>query len=600
MRTLDWIILILSLVLIVGYGLYKGRGSGTIQGYLLADKSMPWWAMGLSIMATQASAITFVGTTGQAYVDGMRFVQFYFGLPLAMVIISAIVVPYFHKARVVTAYEFLEQRFDAKTRLAASIVFLIQRGLGVGLALYAPAVVLSVILGWSERATVLIMAGIVVSYAVPGGIKAVTWTDVQQMILIFLGIAGAFLTAVLLLPSEVSFGDALYLAGASGRLNAVDLSFDPNNRYTLWSGLIGGMFLALSYFGCDQSQVQRYLTGKSIAHSRTSLIFNAIVKVPLQFFILLTGAMVFVFYQFEKPPMLFNKAEATKFEQALLNQGVEGPPIGSGPQGGGQAGASPVSEQYQEALRQYDQALEQRQDVARRLLEARRNGVPPREGSGAQGGSGNSGASPEELRAANRGVEDARKRGIQVLREVNGGKDYDDTNYIFLTFVTRYFPVGAVGLIIAAIFAAAMSTISAELNSLATITMMDIYRRHFRREASETHYVRVAKTATAFWGLYAAVFASFGGRLGSLIEAVNMVGSLFYGSLLGVFVLAFGFPRVTGTGAFVGMIVGEIAVLLTSWLTGISFLWYNVVGCVVVVAVGVAVSQFSINPLHEK
>ena len=569
MRTPDWIVLILSLVLIVGYGLYKGRGSRTIRGYLLADKSMPWWAMGLSIMATQASAITFIGTTGQAYVDGMRFVQFYFGLPLAMVIISAIVVPYFHKAKVVTAYEFLEQRFDAKTRLAASLVFLIQRGLGVGLALYAPAVVLSVILGWSERATVLIMAGIVVSYAVPGGIKAVTWTDVQQMILIFLGVAGAFLTAVFLLPREVSFGDALYLAGVSGKLNVVDLSFDPRNRYTLWSGLIGGMFLALSYFGCDQSQVQRYLTGKSITHSRISLMFTAWVKVPLQFFILLTGALVFVFYQFEKPPMLFNKSEAARIEQVLLSQGS-----------GGQAGANPLSGQYQEALRRYDQALDERREAAQRLLQARRNG-----------GVSNSGAETKELRDANRTVEAARQQGVQVLRQVNSGKEYDDTNYIFLGFVTKYFPVGAVGLIIAAIFAAAMSTISAELNSLATTTMIDIYRRHIKREATEIHYVRVAKMATAFWGVYAAVFASFGGRLGSLIEAVNRVGSLFYGSLLGVFVLAFGFPRATGTGAFAGLMAGEIAVLLTSQLTGISYLWYNVVGCVVVVVVGLLVSS---------
>jgi Na+/proline symporter len=558
MRTLDWMVLILSLVLIVGYGLYKGRGSGTIQAYLLADKSMPWWAMGLSIMATQASAITFIGTTGQAYVDGMRFVQFYFGLPLAMIIISATVVPYFHKARVVTAYEFLEQRFDAKTRLAASIIFLIQRGLGVGLALYAPAVVLSVILGWNERITVLLMAGIVISYAVPGGIKAVTWTDVQQMMLIFLGILGAFFAAVWLLPSDVSFGDALYLAGASGRLNAVDFSLDPNNRYTVWSGLIGGMFLALSYFGCDQSQVQRYLTGKSVGHSRTSLIFNAIVKVPLQFFILLTGAMVFVFYQFAPPPMLFNKTAETRIEQA----------------GGGLAGF-----QYQAALQQYNEALDARRDAAYRLLEARRNG--------------SAAADPSELRDANRAVEAARREGITAVELAGDGKPYDDTNYIFMNFVTTYFPVGAVGLIIAAIFAAAMSTISAELNSLATTSMIDIYRRHFHRGATDRHYVLIAKSATAFWGAYAAVFAFFGGRLGSLIEAVNLVGSLFYGSLLGVFVLAFGFPSVTGTGAFTGLVVGEIAILLTSWLTGISFLWYNVIGCVVVVATGLVISRLS-------
>ncbi|HEY7679438.1 MAG TPA: sodium:solute symporter [Terriglobia bacterium] len=567
MRLLDWIVLILSLVVIIGYGLYKSRGSQTIRGYMLADRSMPWWAMGLSIMATQASAITFIGTTGQAYTDGMRFVQFYFGLPLAMVILSATVVPFFHRARVVTAYEFLEQRFDARTRLATSFVFLIQRGLGVGLALYAPAVVLSVILGWSERATVLIMAAVVLAYAVPGGVKAVTWTDVQQMMLIFLGVICAFLTAVYLMPAEVSLGDAFYLAGVSGKLNVVDLSFDLQNRYNLWSGLIGGMFLALSYFGCDQSQVQRYLTGKSIKHSRISLIFNAVMKVPLQFFILLTGAMVFTFFIFERPPMLFNRAEAAKVEQS------------SSPE---------VAARYRAAVGQYDQALEQRRQVARQMLETRRN---PPEGAVA--------LNPAELRRANQAVNDTRQEGIAALRQANGGAAYDDTNYIFLTFVTRYFPIGLVGLIIAAIFAAAMSTISAELNSLATTSIIDVYRRFLKKEASERHYVRASKLATVFWGVYAAVFASFGGRLGSLIEAVNMVGSLFYGSLLGVFVLAFGFRRATGTGAFVGLIVGEVAVILTSRLTSISYLWYNVVGCVVVVVTGLIVSALLKKPLDR-
>jgi Na+/proline symporter len=560
MRALDWVVLIVSLIVIVGYGLHKSRGRQTIRDYILAGKSMPWWAMGLSIMATQASAITFIGTTGQGYVDGMRFVQFYFGLPLAMVILSATVVPFFHRARVVTAYEFLEQRFDPKTRVAAAIVFLIQRGLGVGLALYAPAVVLSVIFGWSERITVVIMAAIVLSYAVPGGVKAVTWTDVQQMILIFFGVITAFLTALYLMPSEVSFGDALYLAGISGKLNAVDLSFDLKNRYNLWSGLIGGMFLALSYFGCDQSQVQRYLTGKSIAHSRISLLFNAIVKVPLQFFILLTGAMVFTFFIFEKPPMLFNRTEASKIEQS--------------------SSVEPQAE-YRAALEKYDEAYEARRAIAHQMVATRNN--PP---------AGAVVLNPSELRAANQAVNEARRDGIDALEKANPGTSYDDTNYIFLTFVTRYFPVGLVGLVIAAIFAAAMSTISAELNALASTTVMDIYRRFIHRDGEDRHYVRAAKTATVFWGIYAGVFAYFGGRLGSLIEAVNMVGSLFYGSLLGVFVLAFGFRRATGTGTFIGLICGEIAVILTSRLTDISYLWYNVVGCVVVVVIGSIVSEF--------
>jgi len=545
MRTLDWLVLGGSLVFIVIYGLYKGRGSGTVSSYLLANKTMPWWAMGLSIMATQASAITFIGTTGQSYVDGMRFVQFYFGLPLAMVILSATAVPLFHRAGVYTAYEYLEGRFDLKTRTLTSIVFLIQRGLGVGLALYAPAVVLSVIFGWGDRWTVLIMGALVITYTVAGGIRAVTWTDVQQMAIMFLGIAAALAAAILLLPGDVSFLDALYLAGAAGKLNAVDLSFDWENRYNLWSGLIGGLFLQLSYFGCDQSQVQRYLTGKSIRHSRIGLLFNAVVKVPMQFVILLTGALVYVFFLFEAPPMLFHRAEAARVER-------EAP------------------DQYRETEARYRQVVAERREAATRLLASR--------GDDAR----------DQYRAAQERMAAARGEGIRLARQTAGGGEYNDTNYIFLTFVTRYLPAGVVGLIMAAIFAAAMSTISAELNSLATATVIDLYRRLWKPEAADGHYVSVSRLATAFWGIYAMGFAFFGRRLGSLIEAVNMVGSLFYGSVLGVFVLAFGVKRASGTGAFVGLLTGLAAVWWTSRNTGISFLWYNALGCLVVVAVGVA------------
>jgi Na+/proline symporter len=450
----------------------------------------------------------------------------------------------------------LERRFDTKTRLATSLIFLIQRGLGVGLALYAPAVVLSVILGWPEERTVIVSAAVAIAYTVPGGIKAVTWTDVQQMILIVGGIAGAFVTALFLLPPEVRVSDAFYLAGVMGKLNAVDFSFDWQNRYNFWSGLIGGMFLALAYFGCDQSQVQRYLTGKSITHSRMSLILNAFLKLPLQFFILLTGAMVFVCFLFIKPPMLFNRVEAAKLAES---------------------NDPAVMSEYQSALQNYDEAVERRRRVAEQLVASRREGAEAPAAS-----------SPRQLQAANQAVDSARREGVAVLQKVNGGAAYDDTNYVFLTFVTSYFPAGLIGLIIAAILAA--SAISAELNSLATATVVDFYRRLWKPDGTEKHYVRAAKLATIFWGVYAGVFATFGSRLGSLIEAINMVGSLFYGSLLGVFVLAFGFRHVSGTGAFVGLIVGEIAVLLTSRLSSISYLWYNVVGCVVVVAVGLLVS----------
>jgi Na+/proline symporter len=486
----------------------------------------------------------------------MRFLQFYFGLPLAMIILSATVVPYFHRTKVVTAYEFLEKRFDSKTRLATSAVFLIQRGLGVGLALYAPAVVLSVIFGWSERITIVLSAGVAIAYTVPGGIKAVTWTDVQQMLLIFGGVAGAFITALLLLPPEVTMSDAFYLAGVLGKLNAVDLSFDWQNRYNIWSGLIGGMFLALSYFGCDQSQVQRYLTGKSVRHSRMSLILNAFLKLPLQFFILLTGTMVFVFFLFVAPPMFFNRADAARVEQ-------ERDPL--------------ITAEYETARRSYDAAVNERRRIAEEMIATRHN--PPGETAAIH---------PGALRAANQRVNEARQQGIAVVRKASGGQAYDDTNYIFMTFVTRYFPAGLVGLIVAAILAA--SAISAELNSLATTSVIDIYRRFWVPDASERHYVLATKVSTVFWGVYAGVFAAYAGNMGSLIEAVNMVGSLFYGSILGVFVLAFAFRGITGTGAFVGLIVGEAAIILTSQLTTISYLWYNVVGCLVVVAAGWAVS----------
>ena len=543
MRTLDWGVLAVSLVGIIAYGLYRARGSRTVESYLLAGRTMHWWVIGLSIMATQASAITFIGTTGQGYIDGLRFVQFYFGLPIAMVVIAAVAVPLFYRSGVYTAYEYLEQRFDSKTRTLASLIFLIQRGLGVGLALYAPAVVLSVIIGWPEWLTILTMGALVIAYTVVGGIKAVMWTDAQQMLVMFAGIVVAFLAAVWGLPSDVSFGDAIYLAGVSGKLQAVDLDFDWQNRYTLWSGLIGGTFLALAYFGCDQSQVQRYLTGRSMAHMRISLLFNAVVKVPLQFVILLTGALVFSFFVFTQPPLLFNPVERARM---------------------GEGGGAP----YEDVESRYRQTFSEREEAARTLLVSRNRSAESRYLS-------------TEAR-----VQGIRKEAIALVEKSNDGETYNDTNYIFLNFVTGYLPVGLVGLIIAAVFAAAMSTISAELNSLATATVIDHYRRYFRRGASDSHYTLAARLATAFWGVYATVFASFGGQLGSLIEAVNMVGSLFYGSLLGVFVLAFAPWKTTGRGAFAGILAGLAAVAWTSTQTEISYLWYNVVGCVVAVGVG--------------
>ncbi|MEN6536895.1 MAG: sodium:solute symporter, partial [Bryobacteraceae bacterium] len=533
----------------------RGRGSRTVGQYLLAGKTMPWYAMALSIMATQASAITFISTTGQSYVDGMRFVQFYFGLPIAMVILSATAVPIFHRANVYTAYQYLEQRFDAKTRALVSVIFLIQRGLAVGLALYAPAVVLTVILGWPDRWTTLAMGTLVIIYTSIGGIKAVTWTDFQQMLIMIAGILTALGVAIWLLPEGVSFPDAVALAGTAGRLNAVTFNMDWSDRYNLWSGLIGGAFLALAYFGCDQSQVQRYLTGKSIAQSRLSLLFTAAAKVPMQTIILFTGTMVFVFFVFVRPPLVF---------QPVALERVRAPEWKA---------------EYQPLAERYDAAFEGRKQAALRLLDARRQDDPAARSARAA-----------EYRAAEKKFEAVRREGSAFAGRVTGEPDFNDTNYIFLTFVTRYMPVGVVGLILAAIFAAAMSTISAEVNSLATVSVIDIYRRHFKREASDLHYLWASRAATVFWGCYAVATAEFGRNLGSLIEAVNMLGSLFYGGMLGVFVLAFFFPRVKANGAFYGVIAGEAAIFATRFLTNVSFLWYNVIGCVVVIVTALAIS----------
>jgi len=554
MRPLDWLVLVGSLISIVAYGLYRSRGSNTVDRYLLAGKTMPWYAMGLSIMATQASAVTFISTTGQSYVDGMRFVQFYFGLPIAMVILSATVVPRFHRAKVYTAYEFLEQRFDPKTRALASAIFLLQRGLSVGITLYAPAIVLSVIFGWPDQRTTLIMGITVVLYTVLGGIKAVTWNDVQQMSIIFLGLVAALVTTLVLLPRDVSVLDAVSLAGAVGKLNAVDLKFDWNNRYNLWSGLIGGTFLFLSYFGCDQSQVQRYLTGKSIAQSKLSLLFNAIAKIPMQFFILFIGAMVYVFYLFVQSPLLFDHVEMSRIRRSPEAASVE---------------------------QRFDRAFALRKTAAGDFVEARHtNNAELR------------GRSIAQYRSAQKEMDAARGDASRLVAENGGEKGFRDTNYIFLSFVTRYLPAGVVGLVIAVIFASAMSASSGEINSLATVTMVDIYQSHIRRRASDHHYLNASRVATAFWGAYAVALAGFGKSLGSLIEAVNVLGSLFYGSLLGVFVLAFFFRRVGGTAAFWGMLAGEAAIFACFFFTGISFLWYNVIGCVVVVLTALAVSTF--------
>ena len=538
MRPLDWWVLGASLAGVALYGVWRSRGSRTTQQYLLADRTMPWYAMALSIMATQASAITFISTTGQSYVDGMRFVQMYLGLPLAMILISAFAVPRFHASGVFTAYEYLEKRFDAKTRALASIIFLLSRGLAVGVALSAPAVVLTVILGLPSHWTTLIMGALAVAYTASGGIAAVTWTEFVQMLVMTAGILAALLTVIFLLPAEVGLREALAVAGAAGKLNAAVWRFDWNDQYNIWSGVIGGMFLSLSYFGCDQSQVQRYLTGKSVAQSRLGLLFNGVAKIPMQFFILFTGAMVFVFYVHTQPPLVFHPQAMKALER--------------------QAAFSLLKQEY-------DAAFAQRKAAAQRL------DLPA-------------------FREAHGRVDEIRGRALALAGQAMGQERVNDTNYVFLWFVVHHIPAGVVGLIMAAIFAAAMSTISAEINSLATVTMVDIYRRFLRREERDGHYLASSRWLTLFWGAYAMVTALYAQNLGSLVEAVNRLGSLFYGTLLGVFILAFFFPRVKGTPAFLAMILGEAAVIAVWRSTDLAFLWLNAIGCFVVVASGCLLS----------
>ena len=532
------------------------KGTDAVEGYFLASRSLPWWAVGLSVMATQMSAITLVGTTGQGYVDGARFVQFYFGLPAAMVILSVTLVPFFHRARVFTAYEYLEKRFDARTRALASFLFLISRGLSAGVIIAAPAVILSIVLGWSLPLTILAIGIPTTVYTMFGGVQAVTWADVKQMVVIMVGVTAAVAALIAGLPDDVGVDSALHVAGATGRLQTIDFTFDLNETYTFWSGLVGGLFLMLGYFGCDQSQVQRYLTARSVDAGRYSLMMSAFAKIPLQMLILLTGVLMFVFYLFNQPPMLFNSAHDAEVQ------------------------TSGRAAEYAALDEQFGQAYATRRQAADDLVQARRSGDTAQEASAVR-----------TFLDRDRQVVGLRERAVGLVRDVTGDGAYTDINYVFPTFVTTQLPIGLVGLMIAAIFAAAMSSIAAELNSLSAATVIDFYRRHYRKSASDRHYLRVSKVATGFWGVFASITALYAANLGSLIEVVNRFGSFFYGSLLGVFVLAVGVPRATAAGAFWGLIGGMLAVAAVATTTSISFLWLNLVGTVAVFVVGSLVSR---------
>ncbi len=551
MTTFDWLIVVLYLIYIVYDGVRRSGAGDQIRGYFLANRMLPWWAVGLSVMATQMSAITLVGTTGQAFAGGMSFIQFYFGLPLAMVILCITLVPFFYRANVFTAYEILEKRFDARTRSLTSFFFLLSRGLACGVIIAAPAVILSIVLGWNLQATVLAIGVPTVVYTMLGGVQAVTWTDVKQMVLIFAGIFVCLVVIVQGFPEGVSISDALTLAGATGHLKTVDFTFNLDQTYTFWSGLLGGTFLMLSYFGCDQSQVQRFLTARSVDEGRISLLMSAFIKIPLQFLILLIGVLVFVFYQFTTPPMIFNPVAEQQMENGSLGS------------------------EYGRLREEYDSNLARLRESALHLSEDSTQDLTHR----------------EYLVAFNENQR-LRAEALELVRRERGDLSFSDVNYVFPSFIINQMPIGAVGLMIAAIFAAAMSSISAELNALSTTSVIDFYRRHFRPEAEDAHYLRVSKLATALWGLFACVVAMFAPHLGSLIEVVNRFGSFFYGSLLGVFALAFLTTSCTARGAFYGLLAGMAAVAAVSLTTSISFLWYNVVGVVTVFSVGMLISLF--------
>ena len=558
MSAIDWTIIAVYLVWVIWDGIRLSKHTNEIEGYFLASRSLPWWAVGLSVMATQLSAITMIGTTGQGYAVGMGLLQQYYALPIAMIILAVTFVPFFHNARIFTAYEYLEKRFDAKTRSFTALLFLFSRGMATGAVISAPAVVLSVMIGLDVTTTCLLLALPTAVYTMFGGVQAVAWTDVKQMYLIVFGLAAACIALMLGLPDNVSVGEALQIAGTTGRLQVFDFSTDPSVRYTFWTGTIGALFLFLSYFGTDQSQVQRYLTAKSIDDARTSLFMSAYWKIPLQALVMIIGVFMFLFYLFTPPPMLFNRAH----DQQVRDSARAG--------------------EYASLEQKFGEAVAARKLAAEQLAEAQRSGA----------------AAVKAARSAAFNAEEQRVTGLRIeavslVKDVTGDSSYNDINYVFPTFIVTHLPVGLIGLLMAAIFAAAMSTVSGELSALSTSTVIDFYRRWVRDDGDQAHLLWVSKLATLFWALFASVVAIWASELGSLIEVVNRFGSFFYGSILGVFLLAIGWQRANSTGAFVGLLAGMVVVAWVTINTSIAFLWHNLIGAVVVFVVGMVVSELT-------
>ncbi|MDI1354746.1 MAG: sodium:solute symporter [bacterium] len=558
MSQIDWIVLCATLLFIAGYGIWKSRGTKTISGYLLADRKLPWYHVGLSVMATQASAITFLSAPGQGYSDGLRFVQFYFGLPLAMVVLCITFIPMFRKLNVYTAYEYLEKRFDNKTRSLTAFLFLLQRGLSTGITIYAPAIILSTILNVDIRYTIFLTGALVIGYTVYGGTKAVSYTQVFQMTVIFGGLFLAAYLVVHLLPTDIGIIDALHIAGKMNKINAIDTSFDLSSRYTIWSGIIGGFFLQLSYFGTDQSQVGRYLTGSSVSQSRLGLVMNGLVKIPMQFFILLIGVLVFSFYQFHRAPIFFNKLELTKIKN------------------------SPHGEEFRALEKRYDVLYGEKQKDVYKLVTAIHAHDENRIAT-----------SRIKLQAAAKKNDSIRAQATALMRKNDAKADTNDTNYIFLSFVTQYLPMGIVGLLIAIIFLAAMGSTASGLNSLASTTVVDFYKRLLRKDATDHHYLQASRMATVCWGLFCIIVAFYANKLGNLIEAVNILGSLFYGTILGIFLVAFYMKRISGNSVFYAALLAQ-AFIAYAWIVNLTaFLWLNVIGCLMVMGFSLLIQKFS-------
>lgn len=563
MQQIDWIILVITLLFIVIYGVWKTKGStGNVKDYILGNNETPWWTVGISVMATQASAITFLSTPGQAYHDGMGFVQFYFGLPIAMVVICMTFIPIYHRLKVFTAYEYLEQRFDLKTRSLASILFLVQRGLGTGITIYAPSIILSTILGWNLTQLNIIIGSLVIIYTFSGGTKAVNVTQKHQMFVIMFGMILTFFLILHLLPNDMTFGNALHIAGANDKMNIVDFSFDPETRYTFWSGITGGFFLALSYFGTDQSQVGRYLSGKSIKESQMGLIMNGFLKVPMQFFILLIGVMVFVFFQFNPVPLNFNPNNKIVIEKSIYKEEYQTL----------EKQLSDLSEEKKEFNLLYIDHLNQNYDnpILRKKLTALSNKE-----------------------------NDLREQAKELISKADPKAETNDKDYVFINFILNYLPKGLIGLLLAVILSAAMSSTASGLTALASTTAIDIYKRNLKDEKSDKHYVNATKVFTVFWGIVAILFACIGTLFENLIQLVNIIGSIFYGTVLGIFLVGFYIKYIRAKAIFWGAIITQLMIFYIFYLDIVSFLWLNFIGAIMTIVIATLLQFFLFSDKNE-